>query len=127
SVEELYAHLDDLPEKQRALLEPYGEQVTLSKRLATIVCDLDVPLDLSAAQLEDFDSGAVRTQLHELGFRSLVDRLPSALTAGKSGDGQLAMFGQDSTATADPRDEQPSREQAAQLIVTPAAADELAR
>ena len=127
SVEQLYAHLDELPEKQRALVEPYAQQVTLSKRLATIVCDLDVPLDLSAAQLADFDSGAVRTQLHELGFRSLVDRLPNALAAGKSGDGQLALFGQDSAATADPPDERSSLDQANPVIVTAAAADELAR
>ena len=100
TVEELFAHLDELPTRQRDQLKPYGDQVTLSKRLATIVCDLDVQLDLDQAELSDLDSGAVREMLHELGFRSLIERLAklptrTAVTTSApaaSGRAQLGLF-----------------------------------
>lgn len=99
TVEELYAHLDELPEKQRAQLAPYAEQVKLSKRLATIVCDLDVTLDLAGAEPRNFDAPAVRELLQEFGFRSLIDRLPQVLRgepeATTVAQEQLALFGQD--------------------------------
>jgi DNA polymerase I len=110
SVEQLYQQLGELPEKQRLQLEPYAQQVTLSKRLTTIVCDLDLDLDLDRAVMRDIDSAAVRDLLHELGFRSLVDRVTSVLGNGASADraaagGQLSMFGgqqQDAPSTAKP-------------------------
>jgi DNA polymerase-1 len=108
SVEQLYAHLSELPEKQRALLEPYGDQVIQSKRLVTVVCDLDVDLDLPSAELRDFELSVVQGLLRELGFRSLVDRVPEVLGPGKveqaqrspsvrperKPGGQLPLFGQ---------------------------------
>jgi DNA polymerase-1 len=110
SVESIYEHLDELPEKQRALLAPHAEQVALAKRLTTIVCDMDVALDLEAAELSHYDAEALRTQLYDLGFRSLVDRLPAVLAASaaaadgshkaSSTNGQLGLFGDDPTAPA---------------------------
>jgi DNA polymerase-1 len=108
SVEQLFAHVDELPEKQRALLEPRAEQVMRSKRLVTLVCDLPVNLDLSAAELRDFDSSAASALLRDLEFRSLVDRLSEVLGDGNArsstaadapavvtgrGRGQLTLFG----------------------------------
>src|SRR5438552_6240331 len=48
SVEALFDHLDSdkIPQKQRDLLAPKRDQVLLAKRLATIVTDLPVELDL---------------------------------------------------------------------------------
>src|ERR671937_1616989 len=47
SVEELVAQRERVSApKLRKLLEQYGEQAVLSKRMATIVCDVDVSLDL---------------------------------------------------------------------------------
>src|SRR5262249_46377956 len=97
TVEELYQHLDDLPARQRDPLSPYAEQVAKSKRLATIVCDLDVQLDLPRAQLNSLNTGAGREVLRSLGFTSLVDRLPKVLAetaAARSGaaNGQLGLF-----------------------------------
>ena len=86
-VENLYQHLEQLPEKQSKLLASYAQQVTLAKRLATIVCELDVQLDLEAAELHQV-SDAARHILHDLGFRSLVDRLPKVFVPGAGGDGQ---------------------------------------
>src|SRR2546423_456331 len=47
TIEGLYEHLDALPEKQRPLLAPFREQALASKRLATIITDVPVTLDLA--------------------------------------------------------------------------------
>src|SRR3954452_23726534 len=79
-VTNLYAHLDDLPEKQRKLLAPYADQVQPSRRLAQIVSDLPVTLDLAGSALTGYNRGQALALFHELGFRSLIDRLPMGLT-----------------------------------------------
>src|SRR5579883_146381 len=78
----LYAHLDELPPKLRAQLAPYAEQVQQARQLAQIVTDLPVTLDLQAASLAHYQRARVAALFHELGFRSLLDRLPPALPAG---------------------------------------------
>jgi DNA polymerase-1 len=78
----LYAHLDDLPAKLQAQLAPYAEQVQQARRLAQIVTDLPVTLDLQAASLGHYQRARVAALFHELGFRSLLDRLPPALPVG---------------------------------------------
>jgi DNA polymerase I len=75
-VENLYAHLDAVPEKTRKLLAPYADQVREARRLAQIVTDLPVQLDLAHSTLAGYDRNRVVTLFHELGFRSLLDRLP---------------------------------------------------
>ncbi|MFN8632571.1 MAG: DNA polymerase I [Chloroflexota bacterium] len=96
SVEGLYEHLDQLPAKQKTLLEPLKEQVEQAKWLATIVRDAPVTLDLTSAQLKDFDRQRVVGLFHELGFRRLLDDIARSMgeahpdEAGASG--QLALF-----------------------------------
>ena len=63
------------------------EQAIQSKRMATIVRDLDVPLDLQAAQYLDYDREKVLALFDRLEFRSLVPRLPP------SGDAAAASAG----------------------------------
>jgi DNA polymerase-1 len=96
SVEELYEHLADLPAKPRALLEPLHDQVTMAKELATIDRDAPVTLDLSRAQLGDFDRQRVVGLFHELGFRRLLDEIARSrggdAVDGAGASGQLAMF-----------------------------------
>ncbi|MCC7105563.1 MAG: DNA polymerase I [Chloroflexi bacterium] len=104
SVEELYQRLDGLAEKQRALLAPHADQVRLAKKLATIVWDLDVTLDLDAAELRQYDLSAARDVLHELGFRTMVDRLPAVMGNGAGSaptSGQLGLFDADAAAEPD--------------------------
>ena len=70
---------------KRALAE--NEAVArVSKRMATIVVDLDVPLDLEAARYRSYDRDRVVRLFDELEFRSLVPRLP----ARSNGGGALA-------------------------------------
>src|SRR5258708_915469 len=59
-------------------LEEHREQAILSKRMATIVTDLDVPLDIDSARYLSYDRGRVIELFEELEFRSLVPRLPPA-------------------------------------------------
>src|SRR5919108_1630974 len=85
SVEELVAHRDRVSQpKVRKLLEQYGEQALLSKRMATIVCDVDVRLDLERGSAKDYRPEAARTMLADLGFRSLAARVPLTWKDGAS-------------------------------------------
>lgn len=60
---------------KRALTE-YEQQARDSKRMATIVRELDVPLDIAGARVADYDPEKVRELFERFEFRSLFARLP---------------------------------------------------
>ncbi len=77
TVENLYAHLDQVSKRYQKHLESQKEQALFSKHLATIVTDAPVTLDLDAATLHDYDRTAVIGLFHELEFgATLIKRLP---------------------------------------------------
>src|SRR5207245_10985687 len=78
SVEALFNNLDSdkIPQKQRDLLAPKRDQVLLAKRLATIVTDLPVELDLDKARVGNLRRPEVIGIFQELSFKSLIDRIP---------------------------------------------------
>jgi DNA polymerase-1 len=84
------------PGRLQANLAEHAEQARLSKRMATIQCDLDVPLDLAAARVGGYDQPAVHALFDRLEFRSLLPRLGEALgygtapVAGPPGQGELS-------------------------------------
>jgi DNA polymerase-1 len=81
SIEQLYEHLDEAPNRYRKHLDSQRDQALFSKRLAVIVCDVPVTLDLQAATLRDYDRSEVIKLFQNLEFgSSLVKKLPS--TAG---------------------------------------------
>ncbi len=85
SIEALVQNRSGLPAgKVRRLLEEYGEQALLSKRMATILCDVDVRLDLSRGSADDFRPEAARALLSDLGFRSLAARVPASWRDGSA-------------------------------------------
>lgn len=103
TVEDLYQHLDAVPEKLRAALEPVREQVLQSKKLATIVRDVPIVLSLDDCANKDFDRASLIRLFGSLEFRSLIERVqamlprePAVLPGSYSGiptDGeQLSMF-----------------------------------
>src|SRR5213078_4458763 len=97
TVENLLAHLADVPAKQRAAIEPLEEQVRMAKDLATIVRDAPVTLDLARAALVDFDRQRVVGLFHELGFRRMIDDIARSMgdasaVDGAGASGQIAMF-----------------------------------
>ncbi len=78
TVEGVYEHLAELPEKQRARLEPARAQALESKHLATIVTDVPVTLDLERSRIGGYDRATVVRLFGELEFRTLLSRLPDA-------------------------------------------------
>jgi len=78
SVESLVENRERVaPPKVKKLLDEHWEQALLSKRMATIVRDVDVKLDLSQGSARDYRPDAARTILADLGFRSLAARVPT--------------------------------------------------
>ena len=96
NIEGIYAHLNEVrAARVRAALESYREQVFEAKRLVTIVTEAPVALDLEAARFGRFKREEVMEVFRQLGFRSLVDRVPNGKTPEESrpSEGaQLALF-----------------------------------
>lgn len=76
SVENIYKHLDEITGSLKTKLEEGRESAILSKRLSQIVCDVPIKLDLKKCCTHDFDRQKVFTLFSELGFKSLLNRLP---------------------------------------------------
>ncbi len=90
SVEAVYDHLDKVEQTRfRNALEKGRDDATLSKRLVTIEREVDVGLSLETSKWGAFDRGEVMEMLRELGFHSLVDRIPGEK---KTDPGQLELF-----------------------------------
>lgn len=77
TIEELYRHLDEVNPKTKETLEQHEADARLGKRLATIVKDVPVELDLERCRAGDYDRRAVNDLLRELEFKSLLNRLPA--------------------------------------------------
>lgn len=75
SVENLYAHLNELKGAQKQKLEDGRAMAFLSKHLATIRRDVPIQLDLQACLAHDFDPAVVNELFRKLEFRSLIGRL----------------------------------------------------
>lgn len=90
TLEAVYEHLDEVSSARfRNALEEGREEAFLSRHLATIVRDLDLELDLNAAQWGQMDRDRVMELMRTLGFRSLMERIPGA---AREAPAQLSMF-----------------------------------
>ena len=84
------------PGRLRSNLAEHADQARLSKRMATIQSDLDVPLDLDRARVGGYDQAEVHALFDRLEFRSLLPRLGEALgygaapVSGHPGQGELS-------------------------------------
>ncbi|MGH2388120.1 MAG: 5'-3' exonuclease H3TH domain-containing protein, partial [Chloroflexota bacterium] len=76
TIEELFAHVEELPERTRKLLDGREPQAVASKYLATIVTDVPVALDLSRGELWHYDRDEAFRLFTELEFFSMIERLP---------------------------------------------------
>jgi len=96
TLDEIYSHLSDISESIRKKLEANKENAYLSQKLATIVTDLKVKLDLDMARTEHFEPAKVEALFRELEFRSLMGRLTALYTAfgktSKKSEEQLSLF-----------------------------------
>jgi DNA polymerase-1 len=95
-LDNIYQHLDELTPGLRKRLEEGRESAYMSRKLAALVLDLDVNLDLERARPEHFDPAEVESLFRELEFRSLMARLTALEQSYGKGHGdhgeQLAMF-----------------------------------
>lgn len=111
TVENIYAHLDDVPNRYRKALDGQQEQALFSKQLATIHCDVPVQLKLEDCRLSGYDRDAVIALFQELQFGSLVRKLPPSegiappqdqTDMGTNANGQMGLFAAHEVAEARP-------------------------
>ncbi len=92
----IYAHLEEISESTRKKLAANRDNAYLSQKLATIVTNLDIQLDLENARTERFEPARVEALFRELEFRTLLGRLTALYPAlGKSSprkQEQLSLF-----------------------------------
>ena len=86
SVEAMIERVDEVkPAKLQANVREHVDQMRQSKRLATIVCDAPVGLDMEAADFyAHYDQARVTELFRELEFRTLIPRLPEGEGAGEA-------------------------------------------
>ncbi|HEY3336426.1 MAG TPA: 5'-3' exonuclease H3TH domain-containing protein, partial [Candidatus Limnocylindrales bacterium] len=77
TLDALYEHVDEVvPEKLRAPLVEYRDQVMESRELMRLVRAGDIELDLARGRVGEYDREAVVRLFREYEFRTLIDRLP---------------------------------------------------
>ncbi len=103
SVENMLENTDKIKGKLREKVEKDREMAILSKKLATIICDVDVAYEPNELLLSELDVAALTPIFQELEFRTLGQRILGegyTLNAKKVGTkkkkktGQLSLFGE---------------------------------
>jgi DNA polymerase-1 len=75
SIEGLYKNTDKLKGKLKEKVEENHDKALLSKRLATIVVDIDTEINIEGMSRKEIDPDALREVLEELEFRTLLRKL----------------------------------------------------
>ncbi len=88
TLDEIYAHLDEIEPRWRIKLDQGRELAYLSRALATIRTDLPIHLDLERARARHFAPEAVIALFTELEFKSLIGKV-----RGLSGSSSAAQAG----------------------------------
>lgn len=103
TLDSIYAHLPEISGSVRTKLEAGQANAQLSRQLATIVTNLDIPIDLEQARTEHFDPERVEALFRELEFRSLLTRLtalyPMYGKAAARKSQQLSFFAEEGSST----------------------------
>ncbi|MBI3914051.1 MAG: DNA polymerase I [Chloroflexi bacterium] len=84
SVENIYAHLDDIEPKLREKLRAGAEQARVGKELVTILTDAPAQLDLEKCRVSEYDRERVVAFFRQMGFRTLIERLPALVQSAPS-------------------------------------------
>lgn len=79
SVENIYAHIGELPQKQALMFEAARDHISLSKRLVTIKTDIEIPMPTESAKLNIRYTPDVADLFKEYEFYSLRKHI-SAIT-----------------------------------------------
>ncbi|MGK2944324.1 MAG: DNA polymerase I [Desulfuromonadales bacterium] len=91
-IETLLANLDQLKGKRRENLQAFAEQARLSKRLVTLIDDLDLDVDDNAFALAEPDRQALTVLFKECEFHKLLQEFSAAERASAGGDGYHAVL-----------------------------------
>lgn len=75
TLENVYKNLEEISGSTHEKLAKDRESAFLSKKLATILTDLDLKLDLKSCATHDYDENSLRQIFEELEFKSLLKRL----------------------------------------------------
>ncbi|MCC6643231.1 DNA polymerase I, partial [Candidatus Peregrinibacteria bacterium] len=75
TLDNLYAHLNELKPGQQTKLVDNRETAYLSQRMATIIRDMPIQLDLESCHLHTFPIEKARHSLTDLGFNTLMRNL----------------------------------------------------
>ncbi len=75
TLDKVYENLDEFSPGVRNKLTTDKENAYLSQKLADIVTDLEIPLDLEQARPDQYEPETIRALFRELEFRSLIKRL----------------------------------------------------
>ncbi len=76
NLEEVYKHVEDLPERTKKLLTEGKESAFMSRKLATLETEVPINLDLLKCRVHEFNKEEVKKVFEELEFRSLINRIP---------------------------------------------------
>ena len=74
--------------RAREALTEKADQVRLSKKLVTIMTDLDIELDTDALEVREPDADALREVFVKLEFRRLAERFTTTALAAGDGEGE---------------------------------------
>jgi len=85
----IYENLALIKETTRKKLEAGKESAYLSKRVALLMDDAPIPLDLKAMDTKDLDVTALRKLLQKLEFRSLLRNLPEYMQVADDGEAHI--------------------------------------
>lgn len=87
TLEGIYQNLEKVPEGVRKKLEHGKNDALLSRKLVTIQRSVPIGMQLEAFERHAYDRPRVITLFQELGFASLLPRLPETSEAGGRGQG----------------------------------------
>lgn len=95
TVEGIVAHSTELKGKQKELVETHAQQAILSKRLATIITDVPIDLDIDALAYKGPNQEILKPIFDELEFKFIAARVfnEGVATPKTAHAAQLSMFG----------------------------------
>ncbi|HWA84417.1 MAG TPA: 5'-3' exonuclease H3TH domain-containing protein, partial [Fimbriimonadaceae bacterium] len=97
TIEQMLARWDEIPPKYQKKMEPVREQLTKSKWLATIRCDVPLSYDFHPFVLTRPQLEAAQAMFESLEFRSLHRRAPKTLGAYLDGNAPAVRDGLEET------------------------------
>lgn len=95
NLDNIYQHLDQLTAGQRTKLTENKETAYLSQRMATIIRDMPIKLDLEACKLHSWPVEKSREEIGKLGFKTLessLNKLALLFDSREQAEHQPALF-----------------------------------